>query len=151
MAISSISEPCETYTLSQFIALRDSDKITYYRYSILERAIDHQELVYNINNVIYDYLPEMKKEMKTVIVNVDERLKYQYKPKLLSYDIYGSTEAYFFIMALNGMCNLKQFSLDDYKFYALTPPDLSTFATRIYSAETQYITLNRSNLGLYES
>lgn len=151
MASTTISEPQETYTLDQFIALRDADKITYVRYSILERSIDHKEMVYSINNVVYNYMDIINKLKKTVIVTQDQKIKYQYKPKLLSYDVYGSTESYFMILACNGMCNLKEFSLDELKFYALTPGDLASLMSSIYSAESRYLTMNRSNLEIYES
>ena len=151
MASTTISEPQETYTLDQFIALRDADRITYVRYSILERSIDHPEMVYSINNVVYNYMDIINELKKTVIVTQDQKIKYQYKPKLLSYDVYGSTESYFMILACNGTCNLKDFSLEEMKFYALTPGDLTSLMSSIYSAESRYITMNRSNLEIYES
>lgn len=151
MASGTISEPQETYTLSQFISLRDADKIVYQRYAVMERSITYPTMVYAIDNVVYDYLDEMNKRKKTVRVTLDEKMKYQYKPKLLAYDIYGSTESYFMILALNGMCNLKEFSLEDRKFYALTPVDLSTFMSSIYNAESKFLQMNRVNLEIYES
>lgn len=151
MASTSISEPQDTYTLDQFIALRDSDKITYVKYSILSRSLEHEEMVYTIENVIYNYLDIINKLKKTVVVSQNEKIKYQYRPKLLSYDIYGSTETYFMILACNGTCNMKDFSLEEMKFYALTPGDLSSLMSSIYSAESRYLTMNRSNLEIYES
>lgn len=151
MASGTISEPQETYTLAQFISLRDADKIVYQRYAVMERSITYPTMVYAIDNVVYDYLDEMNKRKKTVKVTLDEKMKYQYKPKLLAYDIYGSTESYFMILALNGMCNLKEFSLEDRKFYALTPADLSTFMSSIYNAESKFLQMNRVNLEIYES
>ena len=136
MASGTISEPQETYTLAQFISLRDADKIVYQRYAVMERSITYPTMVYAIDNVR---------------VTLDEKMKYQYKPKLLAYDIYGSTESYFMILALNGMCNLKEFSLEDRKFYALTPADLSTFMSSIYNAESKFLQMNRVNLEIYES
>lgn len=151
MASTTISEPQETYTLDQFISLRDADKITYVKYSILERSLDHPEMVYAIDNVIYKYLDIINRLKKTVIVDQDQKIKYQYKPKLLAYDVYGSTESYFVLLACNGMCNLKSFTLEEMKFYALTPGDLSSLMSSIYSAESRYITMNRTNLEIYES
>lgn len=151
MASTSISEPQDTYTLDQFIALRESDRITYVKYSILQRSLDHEEMVYAIENVVYNYLDIINKLKKTVVVSQNEKIKYQYKPKLLSYDIYGSTETYFMILACNGTCNLKDFSLEEMRFYALTPGDLSSIMSSIYSAESRYLTMNRSNLEIYES
>ena len=80
-----------------------------------------------------------------------EKIKYAYKPKLLAYDVYGSTEVFFALLAMNGMHNIKQFDLSELYFFALTPIDLSTFLNDIYNAESSYLTLNRSSLGIYES
>ena len=151
MASKTISEPQETYTLNQFISLRDSDKMMYVKYSILSRSIDHPEMVYAIENVVYNYMDIINSRKKTVIVDQEQKIKYQYKPKLLAYDVYGSTESYFMILACNGICNLKEFTLEEFKFYALTPSDLAAIMSSILNAENKYITMNRSNLEIYES
>lgn len=146
-----MDEPQETYTLNQFIEMKDIDKLVYRRYSIMQRSLTNEELVYCIDNVIYTYMEEMNARRKIVSVTETERIKYAYKPKLLAYDIYGSTELFFLLLALNGMCNLKQFDLSERRFFALTPQDASTYMSNIYNAESEYIRLNRSNLGIYES
>ena len=146
-----MDEPQETYTLNQFIEMKDIDKLVYRRYSIMQRSLTNEELIYCIDNVIYTYMEEMNARRKIVSVTETERIKYAYKPKLLAYDIYGSTELFFLLLALNGMCNLKQFDLSERRFFALTPQDASTYMSNIYNAESEYIRLNRSNLGIYES
>ena len=123
----------------------------YVKYSILSRSIDHPEMVYAIENVVYNYMDIINSRKKTVIVDQEQKIKYQYKPKLLAYDVYGSTESYFMILACNGICNLKEFTLEEFKFYALTPSDLAAIMSSILNAETTYITMNRSNLEIYES
>lgn len=146
-----ISEPQLTYTLNQFIALKDVDRIVYRRYSIMQRSLTNEELLYCIDNVIHTYMDEMKKKRKIVSVTESERIKYAYKPKLLAYDVYGSTELFFILLALNGMCNMKQFDLIERKFFALTPQDCAQFMSDIYNAEGDYLKLNRTSLGVYES
>ena len=153
MAESSISidQPQISYTLNQFIALKDVDRIVYRRYSIMQRSLTNKELVYCIDNILYTYMDEMKQKRKLVSVTESERIKYAYKPKLLSYDIYGSTEVFFLLLAMNGMFNMKQFDLSEKKFFALTPQDASIFSSDIYNAEYQYLTLNKTTLWIYES
>ena len=146
-----ISEPQLTYTLNQFIALKDVDRIVYRRYSIMQRSLTNEELLYCIDNVIHTYMDEMKKKRKIVSVTESERIKYAYKPKLLAYDVYASTELFFILLALNGMCNMKQFDLIERKFFALTPQDCAQFMSDIYNAEGDYLKLNRTSLGVYES
>lgn len=151
MIYSSSTNVEETYTLSQFISMKDNDEMTYRNFSILQRSITDPTMIYSIDNVIYDYLEEMKLYRKLVTVSDREKIKYKYKPKLLAYDIYGSTETYFILLAMNGMCNIKEFDLLDNTFWALSPVDMVTFLNTISKAESNYITLNRSNLGISES
>lgn len=143
--------PQETYTISQFISAKDSDDMTYSNYAIFERSLAHPELIYAIDNVIYTYLDELKSLCKTVKVTLHEKVKYMYRPKLLSYDIYGSTELYFVLLALNGKCNLKEFDLIDRKFYALTPSEMSSMMNKISLAEREHLNINRTNLQIYQS
>lgn len=147
----SIDEPQLTYTLNQFIDLKDVDRIVYRRYSVMQRSLTNEEMVYCIDNILYTYMEEMKQKRKLVSVTETERIKYAYKPKLLSYDIYGSTEVFFVLLAMNGMCNMKQFTLEEKQFFALTPQDCAQFMSDIYNAEYQYLKLNRTSLGIYES
>ena len=93
-----MDEPQETYTLNQFIEMKDIDKLVYRRYSIMQRSLTNEELVYCIDNVIYTYMEEMNARRKIVSVTETERIKYAYKPKLLAYDIYGSTELFFLLL-----------------------------------------------------
>ena len=151
MSAYNVNSPEESYTIQQFIDMRDIDDITYYKYSILERSITNSELVYSIDNVIYTYMEELKNFCKIVTCTIDEKIKYAYKPKLLSYDLYGSVELYFVLLAVNGKCNLKEFDLENQWFYALKPADMATFMTRIKNAEKHHITLNRDALSIVES
>lgn len=139
------SDPAKTYTLDQFINIKSIDTITYSNYSILNRSIDHPELVYAIDNLIYGYMDELKAKQKVCTFTIEQKLQYMYKPKLLAYDVYGTTEAYFVILALNGMCNLKEFDLEEQKCYLLLPADMSLLLGQIYSAEATYRKLNREN------
>lgn len=149
--IKASSGPESTYTLSQFIALKDSDQITYRNFSILERSLSDPNIVYSINNVIYDYMDELKSYCKLVSVSDLDKIKYKYKPKLLSYEIYGSTEAYFMILAMNGMCNVKEFDLKDNIFKALSPSDMIRLINTIHKAESEHLKINRNRLNILES
>ena len=143
--------PQETYTLSQFINAKESDTLTYSKLSILQRSLTHPEMVYAIDNVLYTYMDEIKSFRKRVKLTLHEKTKYMYKPKLLSYDIYGSTELYFVLLAMNGQCNLKEFDLVDKRFYALTPVDMTAIINSIMIAEDEHIKINRNNLNIYNS
>ena len=123
----------------------DTDDITYANFSILVKCIGENSIVqYAQDNIIYDYLPELNERTVTLTMTDNEFIKYRYKPKLLAYDLYGSTEVYFVIMALNGICNIKDFNKKKLKL--LYKSDLLELLNEIYSAESDYILYNRVHL-----
>lgn len=137
--------PERTATIEDFIDMGDTDDITYANFSILVKCIGENSIVqYAQDNIIYDYLPELNERTVTLTMTDNEFIKYRYKPKLLAYDLYGSTEVYFVIMALNGMCNIKDFNKKKLKL--LYKSDLLELLNEIYSAESDYILYNRVHL-----
>jgi len=146
--VNALNGPADTYTLNQFIALQDKDEITYKNFSILEQSASAADTYYSISNVINEYLDDLDDIIKTVSVTDSQRDKYMYKPKLLAYDIYDSSEMFFILLALNGMHNIKSFDLHDMEFKALTVKDMEAFTTKVYNANESYILLNRKSLGL---
>ena len=145
---SNLNSATTTYTVSQFISLKNSDSITYKNYSILQQSLKDSSIYYSIDNVIYEYMDEINTYKKLVGLSDMEVVKYKYKPKLFAYDLYGATETYFVIMALNGICNVKEFELLDHTVWALAPNDMYTIMNLIGRAEKTRIDMNRSNLGL---
>ena len=137
--------PERTETIKDFIDMGDTDDITYANFSILVKCIGENSIVqYAQDNIIYDYLPELNERTVTLTMTDNEFIKYRYKPKLLAYDLYGSTEVYFVIMALNGICNIKDFNKKKLKL--LYKSDLLELLNEIYSAESDYILYNRVHL-----
>ena len=131
----------KTITIEDFIALRNSDEITYYNYSIVEYLNGYDMFV---TNLLYDYEEELKSMAVTVELSDRERLKYRYKPNVLAYDLYGSVEAKFILMILNEVLDPKEF--DFAKIKAVKPNALQLFLGRIEAVNSDYMTLNRSKL-----
>lgn len=141
----------ETYTVEDFIELgKDIDDIQYSKFAILSKATSDVKnpLIYAEHNVIYDY----EEEFKTLALNVEmtdnEFLKYRFKPKLLAYDLYGSTELYFAILFTNGICSIKDFDRKHIKL--IKKSDMIALLEAIYNAEQNYISLNRSSINYIE-
>lgn len=131
----------KTYTVQDFISMRDSDEITYYNYSILEYLNGIEMFV---TNLLYDYDDELNDMAVTVTLTDRERAKYKYKPYLLSYDIYGAEEAEFILLMLNGIIDPKEF--DFKKIKAIRPTDLTSALGRIQSVNENFMNNNRSKL-----
>ena len=143
------SKPEEASTLSEFIALGRNTKITYNNLSILDKITVGDGGIYiPTKNIIYDYLDELKKLSQTVLLTDTDYIKYVYKPRLLSYDVYGTTELYFLILALNNIYDIRQFTIDTKKVQMLTVSDYQTVINYIYNSEKSYIDSNRASLGI---
>lgn len=130
-----------TTSVQDFIALRNSDDITYYNYSILEY---HNGFDMFITNLLYDYQDELDEMTQVVELTPLERAKYRYKPYLFAFDLYGSTETKFIIMMLNGIIDPKEFDFDKVK--VLRYSDLITILNRMDAVNEDYINTNRSKL-----
>ena len=138
----------ETYTVEDFIELgKDIDDIQYYKFTILAKASSDvtNPILYAEHNVIYDYEEEFKKLALNVEMTDTEFNKYKYKPKLLAYDLYGSTEFFFVILFLNGMYSIKDFNKRNLKL--IRKSTMAELLTAIYNAERNYISSNRSAIG----
>ena len=139
------SNVTQTRTIQDMINLKDQDPLTYYSLSILAKSITDDGLLYSSDNIIYTYLEELNQVAEEVEMNDQEYIRYCYKPKLLAYDVYGSTELYFVLLALNGTCNVKDFNKR--KFKAIKADVLLDLLNKIYNAEEEYIRYNRKNVG----
>lgn len=142
---SKIGKPEDCYTLEDFISFKGQNDMTYYNLSILAKSIADDGIMYSKDNIIYKYLDILKGKCKTVVLSDKEFQKFQFKPKQLAYRLYGSSELYFVLMAVNGICDIKDFNKK--KIKALTPYDLNNLLKSIYSAEIDYIELNRKSVG----
>ena len=148
------TEPEITKSVEDFVSLGKGDDKTYANFSIMAEIVERDTSVKNVNkatkilypehNIIYDYLKELKSSTVTCELTDGEYLKYRYNPKLLAYDIYGSAELYFVILAINGMCSFKDFNKKKIKL--LYKQDMTDFLTAIYNAESDYISKNRAKL-----
>ena len=137
------SNPVLTYTLDQFISMKDTDEITYFNFSIIEnieglKLLDH--------NIIEEYLSELDLLCVNCELDTEQYKKYKYSPDLLAYDVYGSTQLDFVILMINGMIDPKEFTLKTIKLpYA---SKLKAFLSEVYNAESEYIAQNRVDNGL---
>lgn len=102
------TNPMYSHTLSEFKAAYNNRSVV-----PLYESFCYQEqnggIKYIVKNVLNDYLYELKKLSVNIQLTNDELVKYNYKPKLLSADIYGLTDFFYIILLLNGICNVKDF------------------------------------------
>lgn len=130
-----------TSTIQEFINSAPSNSITYESTSFLEKFSSLTLVSYNIFN---DYLDEMIDLSVSVSLSDVEYNRYLFRPKLLAYDVYGSTEIYFIIMMLNNICNVKEFNFK--KVRMLRVEDLEKVISAVYNSERYRLDINRSKI-----
>ena len=134
-------DPAKTYTLEDFIDMRYADNATYYNFSMLEKYKNVEHLSFNL---IDDYLENL--HILKTILNDTEMRKYKYHPDLLAYDVYGSTQLDFIIMALNDMADPKDFTRKT--IYLPYASELEEFLDLVYSSNYNLIQNNRLQNGI---
>ena len=140
------SDPAKTHTIEDFIDMKPNDNFTYATMALYMQSIVDKTTIYSSDNVLYTYLEDIKSFSIDYTFTEEEYQKYKYRPKLLAYDIYGSTELYFVILAINDTCNIKDFKKR--KIRLLYKSDLSDLLNRIMETETNRLSLNRKAIEL---
>lgn len=134
-------QPAETCTLSEFVASGINDDMTYRNFSIFGKIKDMEVLDHCL---VDDYLDELKaSSLKITGITDAERLRYRYSPDLLAYDMYGSTQLDFVIMAINGVVTPTEFTMQG-NIYLPKKSVLKSILSMIYNAELEYIQINRT-------
>lgn len=141
MATYSTLKSDQTISVQDFIAMRTSDEITYYNFSIVEYLNGYDMF---ITNLLYDYDDEFKDLTIYVKLTDVEKLKYRYKPYLFAYDLYGSREMSFIIMMLNGIIDPKEFDFN--KIKVIKYDQLGMIINRIAAVNEIFMNKNKAKL-----
>ena len=79
----------------------------------------------------------------------DKKLnRYRYRPKLLSYDLYGTTDLWHLILWINNMYSVTQFN--ESSIYIFNPDKLNLLV-RIINNETSDIIDNKNNIPVIDN
>ena len=103
------------WTLSDFISeysIEDLRIDAFYLQQVFwdKNKMTHKVVV-NENSIADKYANELEENKHIVELTTKEYYKYRYNPKLLSYDIYGTTELWFFILMANELYSISEFDL----------------------------------------
>lgn len=132
-----MSDSTTTSTLESFINYKNLDNNVYYKdLSIFEKSIDGKSVLLSYN-ILNDYRKEIFDFVIPITLTNEEFQKYQYQPKKLAYDLYGSTEYYYMILFINSMTNIKEFNRR--RINLMRAKDMSSVLSAIYSSESEYI------------
>lgn len=131
-----------TYTVESFIKATSMEDVSFEQLSFLDKTDSNNIMItYNILN---DYRDEINDLLVTINLSDSEFLRYCYKPRLLSYDIYGDTEMFFIILFINNICSAKDFNKKKIKMLRKT--HLEEVLSLIQNAEKYNIIKNRNKI-----
>ena len=109
-----------------------------YRVLHPKAVIHNMETNINIRVPYSSIISKYKDYLKAIILEVDldakEQIKYSYKPKTLSQDLYGTTELWDTILLLNECKSVIDFKLED-KVKVYDPIELKSYLDEIIVME----------------
>lgn len=122
-------------TVADFISQYNSEELVSSAFFLKKvfKNSNNRKMLLNFNNLVIKYMPELKAIKTKVSLSVSEYAKYKYNPKLLSYDIYGTTELWFLILEANELHSTTQF---DSQVIYLFRTDIVEKMSRILNLET---------------
>ena len=139
-----ITNLSDEYTLEGFIDHKSTEEFSYKNFSVLA-ACESGEVLFTIKNVVDDYIDELLELSTEVHLSDEERRKYEYRPWLLAYDVYGNSELYWIIMLLNDIPTPNEFE----NIQILKMPKkavLEEALSKIMESESTYLSRNRSEM-----
>ena len=121
-------------TIKDYITQYNNEDITFSEFFLKQVFITDagKKLLMNFENLIIKYMPELKEMKVKVTLSNEEYSRYRFNPKLLSFDIYGTTELWFLILEANELHTISQF---DSKTIYLFRADIIEKAARILNLE----------------
>ena len=110
--------------------------------ALLKNNNDEDSIEVPYDNALYMYLDELKNASMLVSLDDGQYTRYKYRPDLLSFDLYGTMEYDYVLLALNDIISPKYF---DKKVIRVIHADyIQQLVSLIADSESDYIQLNRS-------
>lgn len=84
-------------------------------------------------SIIREYLPYLQSSVVELKFSPEEVSKYRFKPKKLSYDLYGTTELWSALLELNQLYSIIEFNKEVYKVFE--PKEFMTLLNEVLILE----------------
>lgn len=123
-------------TVAEYIADYNSEELVCSAFYLKQVFVSNanKKMLVNFSNLVIKYMPELKELKVKIELSNQEYAKYKYNPKVLSHDIYGTTELWFLILEANEMHSVVEF---DSRTIYLFRTDIVEKLTRILNLETE--------------
>jgi hypothetical protein len=132
----------QEYTIKEFITNYGVDDFTYdtlFYKDVFNTSKGN--ILINGNSILDRYANELPNYKTRLTFDESDYRKYSYNPKILSYDIYGTTELWFLILHANELTSSSQFDME--KPYVYNGGVVSMIVSAL-DMEKTYIDYNES-------
>ena len=135
------------YTIDQFSNKYKADDFTFgtlfYKEVIEEDPLraGSNKLILNSDGILDRYYRELEKYKVWYSLDNRQYMRYRLNPKLLSYDLYGTTELWFLILHANEMVSVGEFDKKSFYIYNVS---VVRAITRMKDLERNYINYNEA-------
>ena len=99
-------------TVKGYINAYNSDGFTlqeFYRQEVLGSG--ENKLIVNYDTILTKYMYELKDLKERYELSNEDYIRYRFNPKLLSYDLYGTTELWALLLDINEISSVTEFDL----------------------------------------
>lgn len=128
------------YTIKEFIDNYAIDDVTFNTVFLKDVFnTPNGKMIVNGSSVLDRYRNELSQYKTKLKLTSEEYRKYQYNPKVLSYDIYGTTEFWFLILHANELTSVAQFDMEQPYVYTGV---IASIITSALNLEKDYIDYN---------
>jgi len=130
----SLTKITDTHTINEFInmGLNSSDNNTYRDLSYFETR---NGMEFIVKTILDDHIDTLLENTVTVLLEDKDVRRYKFNPKMLSYDLYGTTKLFYIIMRLNGICNVHEFNLHNREIKLIPSTAMSKAISSIFKEE----------------
>lgn len=104
-------------------------------------AINSDNLVINFESILTDYRYFLDKHISVFTMTDAQYLTYRFKPKSLSYDLYGTIEYASLLLVINHIVSVSEF---DFKTLNIFDDQVKTFLNEVLNKEKAKISANTS-------
>lgn len=77
----------------------------------------NEKFIINISNLFEKYYELLLDNTVIVVLTDEEYLKYRFKPKVLSYDLYGTMELHYMLLRLNHVYSVTNFDFKEVRVF----------------------------------
>ena len=106
-------------------------------------AADGDKVVINFDSLLTQYRYFLKKHIVILTLTDDQYLNYRFKPKSLSYDLYGTIEMASMLLSINNVVSVSEF---DFKKVKVFDSGIKDFINEVLNKEKAKITANKSEV-----